>query len=568
MSQRQMDLRTAVRVLRHRWWLLVLALAVGAVPTYLISRSLPRVYEAHTTLLVGLGLPGTSPDYQQLLASQQLSQTYSSLATTSPVLEAVNSSLGLDMDIDDLRASVKATAPINSNLLTITASNGDPARAAEIADALAQELISRSPAISSNDPAVERIVTDLLNGGLQSMQQQISSSQTEITRLAGLSSPTPDEAGQLAGLRTGLLNLQQAYATVLGYASGGGTNILTVVDPAQVPTEPISPRVALNTLIVALLVLVNAIALVFLLEYLDDTLKSSDDVEALTGLPTIGSIMQMRLGREHSPKYGLATLLYPRGAAAEAYRTLRTNMDFAKVDDPIQTILVTSAVPKEGKTITAANLAVAIAQSGSSTILLDADLRSPGVHLMFDLPNDKGLTSLLGPEDANVEWVAQATEQPYLRVITTGPLPVNPVEVLASRRMARVLEALKARVDFIVIDSPPLEVVSDAAVLSTLVDGTVLVVTAGRTRRNAVSAATKVLAARGGRTLGVVLNRLSKGGKDDYYASEHDYYASQDGPNGVAASAATEEHATWGSAPSGLRSDPSATGASSGEVRS
>src|SRR5690242_19044807 len=122
MSQRQMDLPTALRVLRHRWWLLVLAVVIAAVPTYLVSRSLPKVYEAHTTLLVGLGLPGTSPDYQQLLASQQLSQVYSSLATTGPVLEAVKATLGLDTPTEDLRKSVEATAPIDSTLITIMAS--------------------------------------------------------------------------------------------------------------------------------------------------------------------------------------------------------------------------------------------------------------------------------------------------------------------------------------------------------------------------------------------------------------------------------------------------------------
>ena len=560
MSQRQMDLRTAVRVLRHRWWLLVLAVAIAAVPTYLVSRSLPKVYEAHTTLLVGLGLPGTSPDYQQLLASQQLSQTYARLVTTGPVLEAARSTLGLETDIDALRESVKATAPIDSTLITITASDSDPATAAQIADALAQELITSSPVIASNDPAVDRIVTDLLNGNLESVQQQISASQTEITRLAGLSSPTPDETGRLATLRAQLPTLQQAYAAILGYASGGETNILTVVDPAQVPTEPTSPRVALNTLIIALLALVNAIALVFLLEYLDDTLRSPEEVEAVIGLPTIGEIIVMRQVDEHSPMYGLATLLYPRGAAAEAYRTLRTNVNFADVDDPIRAILVTSAVPKEGKTTTAANLAVAIAQTGSNTILLDADLRRPGVHRMFDLPNDEGLTSVLRPDGATLERVARVTGQPSLRVITTGPIPPNPVELLASRRMARFLETLKEQVDVVVIDSPPLQDLSDAAILSTLVDGTVMVVSAGRTRRNAVRGAAKALTARGGRTLGVVLNRVRQGGENDYYAYQY-------GPEDVAAAADASKLAPGGSAPGALRPDPSVIGRSPDEVR-
>jgi capsular exopolysaccharide synthesis family protein len=534
MSQRPMDLRTVLRVLRRRWWLILLIVGLAAVPTYLISRTFPRVYEAQTTLLVGLGLPGTSPDYQQLLASQQLSQTYSSLATTTPVLESVISSLGLETTVDDFRKSVKATAPIDSTLITIMASDGDPSRAARIADALAAELISRSPGISTGDPAVERVVSDLLNADLQRMQQQISASQTEITRLAGLSNPTADQVGQLATLRAQLLTLQQAYATVLDFASGGGTNILTVVDPAQVPTEPSSPRVALNTLIVTLLALVNALALAFLLEYLDDTLKSSEDAESLIGVPTIGAIPRMRLGRGSNPMYGLATLMYPRGAAAESFRTLRTNVDFANVDNPIRMILVTSSVPNEGKTTTAANLAVAIAQTGSNTILLDADLRRPGVHHIFALPNDEGLTSALRPDGAPFQQIAKFTEQSNLRIITAGPLPPNPVEMLASRRMAGLLEALKERVDVVVIDSPPIQGFSDAAILSTLVDGTILVVSAGRTRRDVVRGAARTLAARGGRTLGVVLNRVRQEGEHEYYAYQSAYDASQTETGGVA----------------------------------
>ena len=327
------------------------------------------------------------------------------------------------------------------------------------------------------------------------------------------------------------------------------TTILTVVDPAQVPTDPTSPRVALNTLVVTVLLLVNAIALAFLLEYLDDTLKSSDDVEAMTGLPTIGAIRPMRLGRGRSPMYGLATLLYPRAAAAEAYRTLRTNVDFANVDNPIRSILVTSALPNEGKTTTAANLAVAIAQTGSNTILLDADLRRPGVHQMFDLPNHEGLTSVLRPDGATVEGVAQTTEQANLRVITTGPLPPNPVEMRASRAHG----------------TPPRDAQG-----------------AGRRRRdrqptapgrvrlgNPVHAGRRHDHGRVGRphsaqrrprrhqgpggttrarTLGVVLNRLSHRGRHDDDAYQHDYHASEYGPKDGAPAGAAEEHATLGSA--------------------
>jgi capsular exopolysaccharide synthesis family protein len=217
----------------------------------------------------------------------------------------------------------------------------------------------------------------------------------------------------------------------------------------------------------------------------------------------------MRSGRGQSEIYRLATILYPRSGIAEAYRTLRANVEFSSVDAPVRTLLVTSAVPGEGKSVTACNLAVAFAQSGRRVLLVDADLRRPGVHRLFDLANDRGLTDMLRDEAVGLDSVCHRSEQANLRILTTGPLPPNPAELLGSNRMQARLTLLLESADLVVMDSPPLQAVTDAAILSSFVDGTLLVVDANRSRRRHVRKARETLTRAGAHVLGAVLNRVA-----------------------------------------------------------
>ncbi len=343
----------------------------------------------------------------------------------------------------------------------------------------------------------------------------------EIDRLAGLRTRTDAEAQQLQALRDRITAVRGSYAALLGLP-GSAANAVTVVDPATPALTPTSPRVLLNTLLAALVGLLLALGIAFTMEYLDDTVKSSEDVEAATGLATLGTVIKMKGDKGRSEIYQLAALLYPRGPAAEAYRTLRTNLEFASVDEPVRTLLVTSSIPGEGKTTTSSNLAVAFAQAGRRVILLDADLRKPGVHKLFDLPNTSGLTSLLRTDDVTVDDVAQVTEEERLRIVTTGPLPPNPAELLGSHRMQTILERLVAAADLVIVDSPPLQAVTDAAILASITDGSLLVIDAGRTRRAAAGHGREALAKSGARVLGAALNRLSQRAGSDYVY--YDYY--------------------------------------------
>lgn len=508
-----MDARRSLSLIRRRLWLLVACVILAAGSSFLVSRALPRTYDATVTLIVGQSLQSVSPDISGLLASQRLSQTYADLVTTGPLLSTVIAREQLGTTPEELRKLVRAAAARDSTLVTITVSNGDPGKAASVANSIADELIAASPAISGRSSDIQQFVDkDLL-----AAQAQILQTQAEVERLVGLSYRSTDQEAQLQVLQGRLVSLRQTYATLLGFSSTSGSSLLTVVDPAVAPLEPASPRVLLNTLLAGLVGLLLALGLIFLREYLDDTLKSPDDVEASTGLPTLGTIIRMKGDRGRKAIYRLAAILYPRSPAAEGYRTLRTNIEFAGVDNPAHTILITSAIPGEGKTTTAANLAAVFAQTGHATLLVDADLRKPGIHKMFDVKNTSGLTNLFRSDDTQLGDVVQATDQEHLSVVTSGPLPPNPAELLRSSRMRTILERLAGSAEFVIIDSPPLQAVTDAAILSSLVDGTVLVVDAGRTRRGAVQNGHEALTKVGGRTLGVTLNRMSEALSHDYY---------------------------------------------------
>jgi capsular exopolysaccharide synthesis family protein len=521
------DFRRQIAVVRS--WLplfVALPLLAGAAG-YLISSQLPKTYEAKVTLVVGQSLSTVNPIYDQLLASQSLSATYASVATTRPILDSVIKQLNLDTTTDELLKRVQANAPVNSPLLTVVARDTSRALAAAIANAVAAQLIADSPGIQGHQAAFQASI----DAELQATQDQIATTQTKVDSLTALTIRTAAQDAQLASLQASLVTLRSTYATLLSFTSSNTSNVLTIVEPAVPPDSPASPKPLLNTLVAAIAGLLLAAGVAFALAYVDDTVKDSEAVREVANLGTLGAIERMK-GRPRSEIYRLAPLLSPRSGVAEAYRIIRTNLEFASVDTPVQTLLVTSSSPGEGKTVTACNLAIVFAQAGGRVLLVDADLRKPGVHTAFDLPNSQGLTTLLRDDHAMPDAIAQVTEQENLRVLTSGPLPPNPAEILGSQRMRTILERLKAENDLIIFDSPPLLAVTDSAILSSLVDGTLLVVDAGRSRRRALRTGSEVLARAGANVLGSVLNRIpprARAGYGNYYGGHPAAGRAEDG---------------------------------------
>jgi succinoglycan biosynthesis transport protein ExoP len=508
----RLDIRRQLAIVRRRLPLIILSVLLASAAAYVGSSLQAKQYEAEATLIVGESLSAVNPDYNQLLASQRISKTYATIATTRPLLVNVITKLGLNTTPENLLKKVRATAPLDSTLLTVTATDGDPARAAAIANAIGDELIAASPGLQGPQEDIQQSVRN----DLDATQALITSTQAEVERLAALPSRTDAEDANLTLLQGRVISLRQTYATLLSFLSGKRANFLSVVEPAVAPIDQVSPRPILSLVLGAVLGLFVATALSFIAEYLDDTVKTSADVQALLRLPTLGAISRIRKKRGGHEMYRLAALLFPRSATAEAYRTLRTNIEFASIEAPVRTLLVTSAQPGEGKTVSAANLAIAFALGGQRVLLLDADLRDPGIHQMFDIPNSQGLTDLLRNEATDPDQVTVATEVENLRILTAGAPPPNPAELLGSRRMRALLERLQAKCDLIVIDSPPLHVVADAAVLGSFLDATVFVIQAGRTRRGVIRESAEALARADARVLGVVLNQIRENASSDY----------------------------------------------------
>jgi non-specific protein-tyrosine kinase len=540
------ELRRQIATIRAWLPLLVASVLLAAGAAFVVSGQLPKTYEAKATLIVGQALSAANPDYTQLLVSQRLSTTYATVATKRPILDSVIKQLGLDATSGDLASRVRADAPPDSTLLTIMAQDRDPDRAAAIANALAGQLMAASPAIQGRQVDVQQSI----DADLQATRDQIQATQAQVAALVELTPRTAEQDAELQTLEGRLVTLRQTFATLLGFSSGNASSLLSVIEPAVAPGAPSSPRPLYNAVIAAVLGLLVAGAAVFAIQYFDDSVRDAEQVLEVTGLGTLGAIAQMKGGKGRREMYRLATLLYPRSAVAEAYRSLRANIEFASVDVPTTTLLVTSAGPGEGKTVTAANLAVVFAQAGRRVLLVDADLRKPGVHVIFDLPNKHGLTTLLRSDDVSLDAVAHPTEQANLRVLTTGPLPPNPAELLGSQRMRLIVDRLRGRAEVIIFDSPPVLAVTDASVLGSFLSGTVLVIHAAHSRRGALRQTREALARADARVLGAVLNRIPRGAHSAYSA----YYGAPAGEHlvisdGASGRARPAEETADGSAP-------------------
>jgi capsular exopolysaccharide synthesis family protein len=280
----------------------------------------------------------------------------------------------------------------------------------------------------------------------------------------------------------------------------------------------------LNTLVAALLGGLVALGIAFLVEYLDDTVKTQDDLYE-ADLNLLAVVQQVSRSRRNGGDDGIYARSQPRSLITESFRTLRTNLQFSSLDKPLRTLVVTSALASEGKTTTAANLAAVLAQDGKQVVLVDADLRRPNIHRLFDLPNRNGLTQALVDDVEALSDHVRDTDIENLRVLTAGPIPPNPQEMLGSQRMGDVLTKLEESSDVVVVDTPPSLAVADANVLASRADGVLMVVHTGHTRKDALQQAVEGLTNVGAHMVGGVLNMVPTRKGGGYYYHYYYYYS-------------------------------------------
>jgi succinoglycan biosynthesis transport protein ExoP len=511
----------------RRWalWAVLPALLV-AVAGYFYTRHEAKTYQTSTTLYVqepnsGGGVPGST----DIFTSEALIPTYSEMINSPVIATHVDTALatkypGYRLENHGLTAGGLGSLPsqgVSTQLMNVTVTDTMPARAAAAADAAARAFIQQ----------VTGLQKSRFTGGAKAIQQQLNVAESNIQVVSQRLNDYKGSAGGSSNLRAQLNAYQSIYATLLTSAQefsvGRDTALhaVKIFSPAPIPSSPTGPHPSRSALLYGFLALILCAGGLFLYDYLDDTARTPEEIEEVVGAPILGTIQQF-----DQNKYGAGLVSARKGHSpvSEAYRVIRTNIQFTDVDHPPRSLVVTSASPGEGKSTTASNLANVFAQAGTHVSLVDGDLRRPSLHTIFAVKREEGLTNMLIAAGALNGRGPGQTVSPNLDLIASGPLPPRPADLLGSARMKDITVHLSAGSALVIIDSPPVLAVTDAAVLSTVADGVILVVDAARSKRRDLRRAREAIEGVGGRILGIVVNRLDKRGSGYYYHYYQHHY--------------------------------------------
>lgn len=570
-----LELRQYLDILKRHKWFILEAVVVVAVAAGVLSSLRTPVYRATAKVLLtpndptqqlnpttGNGVVGNDPD--RYVAGQI------SIAESEPV--AAEAAKALDgVTVATIQHQVSVAQSGQSNVLSIAATNVDAGQARDTANAVAKGYIEnrRQQAVSGLQGAADDIQAKL--GPLQTQIAQFDAQIGDGSTIAGATStlvspvnptgslaPTqpatqvPPATSTVGGAPSTQEALKAArYAAAVQYETLYSRQQELLVDislkrgdaeliaEAKTPTTPVSPRPKRDVALGVFVGLLLGVGISLLREQLNDKIRSAEEVERLTGLPLLAHLPF----DERAAEPGLVVDRRPNSPFSESVRSLRTSVQYLGVDEPVRIILVTSSLPGEGKSLVAANLAAAFAQADYRTLLVSADLRRPTINSAFgDVGASVGLTGVIKPAAPNGSTPngngvsaptndqcasAALTRTPIsnLLVLPSGPTPPNPAELLGSRRMSSLLEKLSASADVVIVDSPPLLPVTDAAVLATKCDGVVLVVATNETPRGALQRAKTTLDGTGGRILGVAVNKSRRAAGGYGYGS---YYGAYD----------------------------------------
>jgi len=497
-----------------RWkWLIVLAVVLASASAYVFSSIQTPVYEASTTLLINEAPSDRISDYTGLLTSL----TYVRMLTQRPVLEETINRLDIDISPDVLEENVDVQLVSNTQLITVSIEHENPTQAAVIANMLVEIFAEQNEAMQVSRFAASK---ESLNQELAGLKELIQQTEDTIEDLE-----TPLTNGARSELEASLVQYRQSYTNLLQsyeslrVAEAQSVSNVVQVESATPPKYPIRPRTTMNTLLAAVLGAMSAVGVIFLIEYLDTSIKTPDEVTTALQLPMLGLIGHIDVDQEKGPHVMQSPLSY----IAEDFRKLRSNIKFAAVDQPIRTLLVASPGINDGKSTVACNLAITTSQDGKRVVLLDADLRRPSIHKIMGADNRMGLSDLFVLNPLSLDGVIPNwTSDVNLTLITSGDLPPNPSELLGSERMDEILKQLSARADMVIIDSPPMDAVTDAFVLAAHVDAVLFIIKHKQTPLLAAEQTLEQLRLAGANVIGLIMNDVSiKHGGYYYYAETY-----------------------------------------------
>jgi polysaccharide biosynthesis transport protein len=569
-----------------RWaWLLVLLAALAAGITYEVSRRSAPVYEASTLILIN-SAPGVQADaYSSIYLTQQLTTTYAQTMVTQPMLDAVVKITGLE----SLQpSSIKVQPVANTSLIRIVVQGADPEKAALTANTMFRVFSDQLQVDQSTRYADSKInlenqiaavnkqiqdITDALTTTNQKIQDaQVSSDlltqkiqdttdsletvnkkildaqigayqvyQGTITLQSELEATRLEDSNQLAQLQSNILQYQPQQAQLqnslsqyqnsyfslmqsyeqIKLAEAQSSSLVIQKEPALPPKNPIEPQPVRNALLAALIGMMIAAGMIYLLEFMDDSLRDPQEITRKWGIPILGMIINFNSNNGNE----LITEKQPRAPVSEAFRSLRTNLQFASITSPIHTLVVTSPSPEDGKTTIVGNLASVFAQGGRKVVVVDSDLRRPRLHKVFQLPNRFGLTDQFIRPQEFLDGAVQPTEVKNLFMLSSGSLPPNPSELIGSQRMVEIIQALEAEYEMVILDTPPSLVVTDANVMANRADGVLLVISPAKTKRVAIKHTIEQLRQVKANIVGVVVNGVdARNSRYGYYRGYYHKY--------------------------------------------
>lgn len=550
-------------ILTKQWKLVVICFVIVGLGTLIVSKLTTPMYQSTAIVQVEIhsSQNNTSADYNSLLASDQLVQTEAQLAVSQPVLQAVVAHYP-DMSVEALASNTTASPQASTQLFSISVLDPDPLRAADLANAIATTLIAQQAQViqQENSQAQQQMQQEL-----NKTQKQIETVNSQLTALKAAGGNT----GKIAALQVQLNGLQSHYdqwqnaLAQLELAQAQTGNFLRIAQPAQPALQPARPNVLLNTGVGFMAGLFLGMLLAVLYEQLDTRVHTPEELTELSGWTVLGTVWRARSSQQEE-------IINPQGhdANIESYRILRTNVGFSAVDKPLQTLVVTSAMLGDGKSTVAANLAIFMAKAGKNTLLIDADLRRPTLHVKFQLPPDRmGLSNAIlalgmsptgqagigeriippsghpfAPQPAaasfSIEPFIHPVGIPNLRLMPSGPLPPNPSELLESKAMKRLIQLLATcGAEIVIFDVPPIRGLSDASILASKVDGTIVVVDVTRSNKGHLLQIKAQLEQIGARVVGCVINKQRRSRQDTsysyyYYYRHHDHDQHTEGGQG------------------------------------
>ena len=510
-----MELTAYLLPLRKWWWLILAATLVAAVSSFIATSTQVPLYQSRTSLLIGSSIEDPNPSSGELSLAQQLAAIYADIASRDAVRRATAEALGLTS-----LPQYSAQAIPNSQIIEIVVIDTNPERAQAVAQELSNQLISQSPT-STSPEEIERL--GFINEQLNRIQAQIEETQAEIeekqNELGDLTSALEiqETGNQIQALEAKLTTLQSNYAGLLSTTQEGATNTLTILEPANLPRNPVNQDSTILVLVASAIGFSLAALAAFGLEYIDKSIKTPDDATNIFNSPVIGYIPKMAEDDSVAPH----VISHPNSAVTEAFRSLRINIEFAATDNPLKTLFITSVDASAGKTTTSVNLAIMLAKAGHKVFLIDADLRRPSIHDTLGLSNAVGLSNILQGE-VEFRTVVHPWNVENLEVITAGKPPLNPGELLSSNRMDQALINANLLADYVVVDGPPI-LVADSAIIASKVDGVMVVVKPGKTSRDLAESFEEQIERVGTPVVGVIFNQIPR--RNLGYYGNHWYYS-------------------------------------------